>query len=419
MDACHGTWLISKALPPELFSIWQAYPWIFGKPFCIFKTFLSETTYAASILTITAFTVERYIAICHPIKAQMISNLSRAVKVILLVWVIACCSASPYMHYVDLFYAAYRNVTPIEASLTCNIPQEKFADAVPLFQISAFLFFVTPMCIISVLYILIGITLKRSGLSRRASDDRATSTQMQSRRAVLKMLVAVVVAFFICWAPFHIQRLLTIYLPAEVYTDTFNAVYTQIFYVSGTLYFVSSTVNPILYNLMSRKYREAFKMTLCRCCYSKEVLRRGGRGKYMIGRTSSLHSSCNYTQTTRIPGSIRSHPGALQKNNNHDTSSTRASEKRASDPQRKNLIPHGMSEEKTYSSVNNGSTTSGACPDIKITDPRGCDVTPRDRVRKDSASKRGDSSKSVHGVTVYFPRHQIITGNTKKPGSFV
>jgi neuromedin U receptor 1 len=45
--------------------------------------------------------------------------------------------------------------------------------------------------------------------------------------------VAVVVAFFICWAPFHIQRLLTIYLPAEVYTETFNAVYTQIFYVSG------------------------------------------------------------------------------------------------------------------------------------------------------------------------------------------
>jgi neuromedin U receptor 1 len=118
----------------------------------------------------------------------MISNLSRAVKVILLVWVIACCSASPYMPYVDLFHAATRNGTPIEASLTCNIPQEKFADAVPLFQISAFLFFVTPMCIISVLYILIGITLKRSGLSRRASDDRTSSSTMQSRRAVLKML---------------------------------------------------------------------------------------------------------------------------------------------------------------------------------------------------------------------------------------
>lgn len=32
------------------------------------------------------------------------------------------------------------------------------------------------------------------------------------------------------------------------------------------MYFVSSTVNPILYNLLSRKFRYAFKRTFCRCC---------------------------------------------------------------------------------------------------------------------------------------------------------
>ena len=36
-------------------------------------------------------------------------------------------------------------------------------------------------------------------------------------------------------------------------------------YVSGILYFVSSTVNPILYNVMSLKYRKAFRSTLCLC----------------------------------------------------------------------------------------------------------------------------------------------------------
>jgi hypothetical protein len=34
---------------------------------------------------------------------------------------------------------------------------------------------------------------------------------------------------------------------------------------AGVLYFVSCTVNPILYNLMSNRYRRAFRETLCRC----------------------------------------------------------------------------------------------------------------------------------------------------------
>ncbi|ESP03344.1 hypothetical protein LOTGIDRAFT_177018, partial [Lottia gigantea] len=38
------------------------------------------------------------------------------------------------------------------------------------------------------------------------------------------------------------------------------------------LYFLNATINPILYNLMSRKFRSAFIRTLCRCCFSKEEL---------------------------------------------------------------------------------------------------------------------------------------------------
>jgi hypothetical protein len=42
--------------------------------------------------------------------------------------------------------------------------------------------------------------------------------------------------------------------------------YSDISSFAGVLYFVSSTVNPILYNLLSRKFRYAFKRTFCRCC---------------------------------------------------------------------------------------------------------------------------------------------------------
>lgn len=77
----------------------------------------------------------------------------------------------------------------------------------------------------------------------------------------LLVSVAVVVAFFICWAPFHAQRLVAIYgggLQAEPPYKL--KIYEIITYVSGILYYVSTTVNPVLYHIMSNKFREAFKV---------------------------------------------------------------------------------------------------------------------------------------------------------------
>ena len=74
------------------------------------------------------------------------------------------------------------------------------------------------------------------------------------------------------------------------------------FYVTGVLYFVSSTVNPILYNLMSRKYRQAFKETMCRCCVPLDERRRlrDGRGRIFSERSNTHMSGSNAAPTTKL-----------------------------------------------------------------------------------------------------------------------
>lgn len=76
-------------------------------------------------------------------------------------------------------------------------------------------------------------------------------------------LVAVVVAFSICWAPFHIQRLVATYgKPSDSANFIRNRkIYEIVTYLSGILYYASATVNPLLYNIMSNKFREAFKVS--------------------------------------------------------------------------------------------------------------------------------------------------------------
>jgi len=71
---------------------------------------------------------------------------------------------------------------------------------------------------------------------------------------------AVVVAFFLCWAPFHAQRLIYIYARDS---PCFQLLNEWIYHIGGCFYYFSSTVNPVLYNVMSAKYRMAFKETLC------------------------------------------------------------------------------------------------------------------------------------------------------------
>ncbi|KAK6170384.1 hypothetical protein SNE40_018793 [Patella caerulea] len=227
------------------------------------------TSYA-SVLTITAFTAERYVAICRPLLSQSLSSLSRAVKIIIGIWIVACICALPYPIHTRVFYEIRNPYTneSIEESLLCNIPSEWRIPMGYMFQFSTFAFFIIPMIVITIVYILIGAELWNSKLGiDNTKNKQAAAQAAKARKAVLKMLVAVVIAFFVCWAPFHVQRLMTIYVPPGNWTVQLLEIQTYIFYVSGVLYFVSSTVNPILYNVLSKRYRRAFKMTLCRCCH--------------------------------------------------------------------------------------------------------------------------------------------------------
>lgn len=79
------------------------------------------------------------------------------------------------------------------------------------------------------------------------------------------LLVAVVICFFLCWAPFHAQRLA--YMWAMKYMDDplIRNIFVFTTYASGILYYCSTCVNPLVYNIMSNKFRQAFKVSLMYC----------------------------------------------------------------------------------------------------------------------------------------------------------
>ena len=94
-------------------------------------------TSSASILTIAAFTVERYLAICHSLRAHATSGLSRAVRVVMVVWVAACVTAIPYPIHTRTYHYLHHPVTgrPLADSLICTIPSHWMPNMRYAFQV--------------------------------------------------------------------------------------------------------------------------------------------------------------------------------------------------------------------------------------------------------------------------------------------
>lgn len=171
--------LLVSGLPQEIYLIYSRYPYIFGSKFCFLRGMLAETSANATVLTITAFTVERYLAICHPFLSHTMSKLSRAVKLILGIWLVAVGLAVPQAMQFKLVG------TP-----DCELCV--FADPIieHSFEVSTFVFFVLPMSLITVLYVLIGQKLKTSTMMKKRNvlGNANPRVQNKSSRKVVKML---------------------------------------------------------------------------------------------------------------------------------------------------------------------------------------------------------------------------------------
>ncbi|XP_063822429.1 pyrokinin-1 receptor-like isoform X1 [Ostrinia nubilalis] len=268
--------LLVSGMPQEMYSIWSKWPYVFGPAFCVMRGLAAETSTNASVLTITLFTIERYLAICHPFVSHQMSKLSRATKHVLMLWVAALGLALPQA--LQFGIKNYRGVT---MCLQTRVIVEHS------FEISTFFFFFAPMVLITVLYSLIGLKLKKTSMSKEVRDPKLFERSLscahkahrkpgQSTRRVVKMLVAVVVAFFVCWAPFHAQRLVAIYGTTPDHmarSPILLKVYYFLTYSSGVFYYMSTCINPIFYHIMSNKFREAFKNTFRQwCCQSGKQL---------------------------------------------------------------------------------------------------------------------------------------------------
>lgn len=154
-------------MPLEIYELWQNYPFPFGESGCYFKTFLFETVCFASILNVTALSVERYIAVLHPLKTRYLSTKQHVKRVIAIIWVVSMICAIPNTSLHGIFYLPQR----MEESAICTVLKPIWIYNM-IMQITTVCFFFVPMMVIGVLYLVMGLHLGRERqLSGRNLED--------------------------------------------------------------------------------------------------------------------------------------------------------------------------------------------------------------------------------------------------------
>ncbi|XP_036599804.1 motilin receptor [Trichosurus vulpecula] len=295
--------LILLGLPFDLYRLWRSRPWVFGQLLCRLSLYLSEGCTYASLLHITALSVERYLAICYPLRARVLITRRRVRALIAALWAVALLSAGPFFFLVGVEqdpapdgskwalaangswpaaplslpsettqlsarsspgtpsqYAPSGSAAAAAAAMfsrECRPSREHLGILRVMLWVTTAYFFV-PMFCLSVLYGLIGRALWRSGAPLRGP---AATGREKDHRQTVRVLVVVVLAFIVCWLPFHVGRIIYINTNDSRtmhFSQYFNIVALQLFYLSAS-------INPVLYNLISKKYRAAaYKLLLAR-----------------------------------------------------------------------------------------------------------------------------------------------------------
>uniref|UniRef100_A0A8C2IGV7 G-protein coupled receptors family 1 profile domain-containing protein n=1 Tax=Cyprinus carpio TaxID=7962 RepID=A0A8C2IGV7_CYPCA len=205
---------------------------IFGKPlgYVLSKllSFMTELNMFASIFFLTAISLDRCLCAWLVVWAQNKRTLLKTRIICMIVWIL---------------------------SIGCSVPFvinfcTKYLDLQSLFTYRFMVGFLIPFLIIASSYIAIGVRVKRLTRGKHLRSYR--------------LIISLVLAFFVCWFPYHIHKLCLI--PLNTVENKQNINVREV--ISKTtpfvicLAFLNSCLNPILYVFMCKEFKKKLKLSL-------------------------------------------------------------------------------------------------------------------------------------------------------------
>ncbi|XP_048049089.1 cholecystokinin receptor isoform X4 [Megalobrama amblycephala] len=331
---------------------------IFGAAMCKIVAYLMGISVCISTFSLVAIAIERYSAICNPLKSRAWQTRSHAYKVIASTWVLSFLIMTPYPIFSTLVkFTKSNNVT----AHMCRHDWPKSEVEQAWCILLLFVLFFIPGVVMIIAYGLISRELYRgiqfeleqkkgqcetsepAAIIRRTSrgmkngisgtvlcstDDgdgcyiqvskrpnsmemsaltptgsakvdrprsNTSEAKLMAKKRVIRMLIVIVAMFFICWMPLYSVNTWKAFDLPSAHKALSGAPISFIHLLSYT----SACVNPIIYCFMNKRFRKALLTTFSCCCWP--CRRRGFReGDDEVTATGVSMSKFNYTTVSTM-----------------------------------------------------------------------------------------------------------------------
>ncbi|XP_071969048.1 formyl peptide receptor 2-like [Engystomops pustulosus] len=209
------------------------YSWLAGI-LCTVNIILFCINMSASVLLLTAMSVDRWVSVMWPFWAKVHRTQKRVRITAGIIWLLSLLWTGL------VFYLCVSRVLSVnEWCLLFDSQYLHFKEITKIIHLMRlFILFVIPFLIIVTSYVTIACKLKKSKRPQRSQRP-------------YRIITAVILGFFICWAPYYMWPIISMYDEETFY---FYIVYVTVIILAC----FNSCINPIIYVFMGQYFRHSF-----------------------------------------------------------------------------------------------------------------------------------------------------------------
>ncbi|KAJ8791665.1 hypothetical protein J1605_020387 [Eschrichtius robustus] len=212
--------------------------WLFGALVCKAVHLLIYLTMYASSFTLAAVSVDRYLAVRHPLRSRALRTPRNARAAVGLVWLLAAVFSAPYLSY----YGTVRY-----GALELCVPAWEDARRRALDVATFAAGYLLPVAVVSLAY---GRTLRFLWAAVGPAGAAAAEARRRATGRAGRAMLAVAALYALCWGPHH-ALILCFWYGRFAFSPATYACRLA----SHCLAYANSCLNPLVYALASRHFR--------------------------------------------------------------------------------------------------------------------------------------------------------------------